>query len=107
MTKTLLLIIIYISYIHLDGARTLNNSELGLGSQQYSKSGKNYFVAHKFLKNPISVNKNQIIGFLGNNASNGGWMSHAHVNFYARIKKSTNTKLFYQKTQEATYQIVD
>ncbi|BAW18340.1 hypothetical protein MBVG596_0678 [Mycoplasmopsis bovigenitalium] len=91
---------VYIGYIHLDGAKTLNNSELGLSSQQYSKSGKNYFVVPQASpKNPISVNKNQIIGFLGNNASNGGWMSHAHVNFYARIKKSTTENYFTKDTR--------
>nr|WP_307918781.1 hypothetical protein [Mycoplasmopsis bovis] len=31
---------------------------------------------------PTEVKKGQIIGFLGTQDTNGGWMAHAHVNLY-------------------------
>ncbi|EIN15441.1 Hypothetical protein, predicted lipoprotein [Mycoplasmopsis agalactiae 14628] len=75
---------IYMSFLHLDAGKTLNNSALGWQAETVSLgSDRTIKVAPTVsAKTPTEVKKGQIIGFLGTPDTNGGWMAHAHVNLY-------------------------
>ncbi|WFQ92412.1 MSC_0775 family lipoprotein [Mycoplasma feriruminatoris] len=75
---------IYVSFLHLDAQRTLNNKNLKWSSETVELGSSRTIKVVKSVtpKTPQQVKKGEIIGYLGNNASNGGWMSHAHVNLY-------------------------
>lgn len=77
---------IYMSFLHLDAARTLNNDEFGWASETAKLSGDRVIkvVRNVTPEKPQAVKKDTIIGYLGDNESNGGWMSHAHINLYTR-----------------------
>ncbi|UWD35176.1 lipoprotein [Mycoplasma cottewii] len=92
---------IYMSFLHLDAAKTLNNERFGLATESANLSGGRVIKVAKGVtpKNPVTVTKNTIIGYLGDNASNGGWMSHAHVNLYTRRENYLSENYFSTKTQ--------
>lgn len=75
---------IYMSFLHLDAGKTLNNTALGWQSETVKLgSSRTIKVAPTVsAKTPTEVKKGQIIGFLGTPDTNGGWMAHAHVNLY-------------------------
>lgn len=75
---------IYMSFLHLDAGKTLNNTALGWQSETVTL-GKDRTIKVAptvSAKTPTEVKKGQIIGFLGTPDTNGGWMAHAHVNLY-------------------------
>lgn len=75
---------IYMSFLHLDAGKTLNNTSLGWQSETVTLGkDRTIKVAPTVSVNtPTEVKKGQIIGFLGTQDTNGGWMAHAHVNLY-------------------------
>ncbi|KKW61207.1 MSC_0775 family lipoprotein [Mycoplasma capricolum] len=87
---------IFMSFLHLDASRTLNNPKLGWQAKtvelgHISRSGtilnrgnkRTIQVVPTLTPNsPTKVKKGEIIGYLGSESTNGGWMSHAHVNLY-------------------------
>nr|WP_307916709.1 hypothetical protein [Mycoplasmopsis bovis] len=76
---------IYMSFLHLDAGKTLNNTSLGWQSETVTLGDKNRTIKVAptvSADTPTEVKKGQIIGFLGTQDTNGGWMAHAHVNLY-------------------------
>ncbi|ADK69363.1 hypothetical protein V2P57_04000 [Mycoplasma mycoides subsp. mycoides] len=87
---------IFMSFLHLDASRTLNNPKLGWQAktvelEHISRNGRILNRGNKRTiqvvptltpNNPTKVKKGEIIGYLGSESTNGGWMSHAHVNLY-------------------------
>nr|WP_307919768.1 hypothetical protein [Mycoplasmopsis bovis] len=76
---------IYMSFLHLDAGKTLNNTSLGWQSETVTLGDNNRTIKVAptvSADTPTEVKKGQIIGFLGTQDTNGGWMAHAHVNLY-------------------------
>ncbi|MCE6056485.1 hypothetical protein J7889_02675 [Mycoplasmopsis agalactiae] len=75
---------IYMSFLHLDAGKTLNNTALGWQSETVKLGNDRTIKVAPTVsaKTPTVVKKGQIIGFLGTPDTNGGWMAHAHVNLY-------------------------
>ncbi|WP_429997366.1 MSC_0775 family lipoprotein [Mycoplasmopsis bovis] len=74
---------IYMSFLHLDAGKTLNNTSLGWQSETVTLGKRTIKVVPTVSADtPTEVKKGQIIGFLGTQDTNGGWMAHAHVNLY-------------------------
>lgn len=74
---------IYMSFLHLDAGKTLNNTSLGWQSETVTLDKRTIKVVPTVSADtPTEVKKGQIIGFLGTQDTNGGWMAHAHVNLY-------------------------
>ncbi|CBH40752.1 MSC_0775 family lipoprotein [Mycoplasmopsis agalactiae] len=75
---------IYMSFLHLDAGKTLNNTALGWQSETVKLGNDRTIKVAPTVsaKTPTEVKKGQIIGFLGTPDTNGGWMAHAHVNLY-------------------------
>ncbi|PZW01455.1 hypothetical protein BCF89_10279 [Metamycoplasma auris] len=94
---------IYMSFLHLDAQKTLNNEIIGITSKQDNTSGKRVITVAEGVtpKNPKSVKKGQIIGYLGTEATNGGWMSHAHVNLYSNRSKYLSPNYFLTSQRQA------
>lgn len=92
---------IYISFLHLDAATTLNNRNLGWNAQTIELGRQRVIKVVNSITptNPFEVKKNTVIGFLGDNSSNGGWMSHAHINLYTRRENYLSQNYFSTKTQ--------
>nr|WP_265492835.1 lipoprotein [Mycoplasma mycoides] len=91
---------IYISFLHLDAQRTLNNDKLGWVAET-AKLGENRtvkVVKSVTPKTPKKVSKGTVIGYLGDHSSNGGWMSHAHVNLYTNRSSYLSENYFSSKT---------
>ncbi|AME14039.1 prolipoprotein [Mycoplasma mycoides subsp. mycoides] len=93
---------IYISFLHLDASRTLNNQKLGWSAEKVVLNNNRTIQVVKSLtpEKPQKVAKNTIIGYLGNNASNGGWMSHAHVNLYTNRPSYLSENYFSTKSNQ-------
>ncbi|QQY78055.1 lipoprotein [Mycoplasma mycoides subsp. capri] len=94
---------IYISFLHLDAQRTLNNDKLGWVAET-AKLGENRtvkVVKSVTPKTPKKVSKGTVIGYLGDHSSNGGWMSHAHVNLYTNRSSYLSENYFSSKTTRA------
>ncbi|MCE6061751.1 hypothetical protein J8A71_02465 [Mycoplasmopsis agalactiae] len=75
---------IYMSFLHLDAGKTLNNTSLGWQSETVTLGKDRTIKVAPTVSadTPTEVKKGQIIGFLGTQDTNGGWMAHAHVNLY-------------------------
>ncbi|WFQ90760.1 prolipoprotein [Mycoplasma feriruminatoris] len=87
---------IFMSFLHLDAPRTLNNPKLGWQAKtvelgHINRQGKAIHqdkkrtiqvVPNVTPQTPTKVKKGEVIGYLGSESTNGGWMSHAHVNLY-------------------------
>ncbi|WP_331706633.1 MSC_0775 family lipoprotein [Mycoplasmopsis agalactiae] len=75
---------IYMSFLHLDAGKTLNNTALGWQSETVTLGKDRTIKVAPTVSadTPTEVKKGQIIGFLGTQDTNGGWMAHAHVNLY-------------------------
>lgn len=94
---------IYISFLHLDAQRTLNNDKLGWVAET-AKLGEDRtvkVVKSVTPKSPKKVSKGTVIGYLGDHSSNGGWMSHAHVNLYTNRPSYLSENYFSFKTTRA------
>ncbi|UZK64469.1 lipoprotein [Mycoplasma mycoides subsp. capri] len=94
---------IYISFLHLDAQRTLNNDKLGWVAET-AKLGEDRtvkVVKSVTPKSPKKVSKGTVIGYLGDHSSNGGWMSHAHVNLYTNRPSYLSENYFSSKTTRA------
>ncbi|WFQ89945.1 MSC_0775 family lipoprotein [Mycoplasma feriruminatoris] len=91
---------IYVSFLHLDAQRTLNNATLGWSAETAQLGDKRTVKVVKSVtpQNPKKVSKGTVIGYLGNNASNGGWMSHAHINLYTNRPSYLSENYFSSKT---------
>ncbi|WFQ93283.1 lipoprotein [Mycoplasma feriruminatoris] len=91
---------IYVSFLHLDAQRTLNNASLGWSAETAQLGDKRTVKVVKSVtpQNPKKVSKGTVIGYLGNNASNGGWMSHAHINLYTNRPSYLSENYFSSKT---------
>lgn len=91
---------IYVSFLHLDAQRTLENKTLNWSVQNVNLTTNRIIKAVTSVtpSTPTHVKKGTIIGYLGNNASNGGWMSHAHVNFYTNRPSYLSANYFSTKT---------
>ncbi|ENY68722.1 Hypothetical protein, predicted lipoprotein [Metamycoplasma auris 15026] len=87
---------IYMSFLHLDAQKTLNNPIIGISSKKaIIGTNRDVTVADGITpKKPKVVKKGQIIGYLGTEATNGGWMSHAHVNLYSNRKNYLSPNYF-------------
>ncbi|UKS53852.1 MSC_0775 family lipoprotein [Mycoplasma feriruminatoris] len=94
---------IYVSFLHLDAQRTLNNATLGWSAETAQLGDKRTVKVVKSVtpQNPKKVSKGTVIGYLGNNASNGGWMSHAHINLYTNRPSYLSENYFSSKTTRA------
>lgn len=93
---------IYMSFLHLDAQRTLNNNTFGWSTEtiQLGESRTIKVVKSVTPKTPKNVKKGEIIGYLGDNSSNGGWMSHAHINLYTNRNNYLTENYFNTKTSE-------
>ncbi|WFQ92411.1 MSC_0775 family lipoprotein [Mycoplasma feriruminatoris] len=93
---------IYMSFLHLDAQRTLNNQNLGWSSEtvELGSSRTIQVVRSVTPDSPQKVSKNTVIGYLGNNASNGGWMSHAHINLYTNRPSYLSENYFSTKASQ-------
>ncbi|QVK06644.1 MSC_0775 family lipoprotein [Mycoplasma mycoides] len=93
---------IYMSFLHLDASRTLNNQKLGWSAEKVVLNNNRTIQVVKNItpEKPQKVAKNTIIGYLGNNASNGGWMSHAHVNLYTNRPSYLSENYFSTKANQ-------
>nr|VZR97187.1 hypothetical protein MF5295_00185 [Mycoplasma feriruminatoris] len=91
---------IYVSFLHLDAQRTLNNASLGWSAETAQLGDKRTVKVVKSVtpQNPKKFSKGTVIGYLGNNASNGGWMSHAHINLYTNRPSYLSENYFSSKT---------
>ncbi|WFQ94940.1 MSC_0775 family lipoprotein [Mycoplasma feriruminatoris] len=94
---------IYVSFLHLDAQRTLNNKNLEWSAETAQLGDKRTVKVVKSVtpQNPKKVSKGTVIGYLGNNASNGGWMSHAHINLYTNRPSYLSENYFSSKTTRA------
>nr|VZR99665.1 hypothetical protein MF5582_00197 [Mycoplasma feriruminatoris] len=94
---------IYVSFLHLDAQRTLNNASLGWSAETAQLGDKRTVKVVKSVtpQNPKKFSKGTVIGYLGNNASNGGWMSHAHINLYTNRPSYLSENYFSSKTTRA------
>ncbi|QVK06643.1 MSC_0775 family lipoprotein [Mycoplasma mycoides] len=94
---------IYISFLHLDAQRTLNNDKLGWVAEtaKLKKDRTVKVVKSVTPSTPKKVSKGTVIGYLGDHSSNGGWMSHAHVNLYTNRPSYLSENYFSSKTTRA------
>ncbi|WP_434330479.1 MSC_0775 family lipoprotein [Mycoplasma mycoides] len=94
---------IYISFLHLDAQRTLNNDKLGWVAETAKlKKDKTVKVVKSVTPStPKKVSKGTVIGYLGDHSSNGGWMSHAHINLYTNRPNYLSENYFSSKTIRA------
>ncbi|QVK09516.1 MSC_0775 family lipoprotein [Mycoplasma mycoides] len=94
---------IYISFLHLDAQRTLNNDKLGWVAEtaKLGESRTVKVVKSVTPKTPKKVSKGTVIGYLGDHSSNGGWMSHAHINLYTNRPNYLSENYFSSKTTRA------
>ncbi|KKW61204.1 MSC_0775 family lipoprotein [Mycoplasma capricolum] len=91
---------IYVSFLHLDAQRTLNNKNFNWSTETFElgSSRTMHVVKSVTPKTPKEVKKGTIIGYLGDNSSNGGWMSHAHVNLFTNRENYLSENYFSSKT---------
>ncbi|EXU60639.1 MSC_0775 family lipoprotein [Mycoplasma mycoides] len=94
---------IFISFLHLDAQKTLNNDKLGWSAEttELGKQRTIKVVKEVTPKNPKKVSKGTIIGYLGDHSSNGGWMSHAHINLYTNRPSYLSENYFSSKTTKS------
>ncbi|QVJ95319.1 MSC_0775 family lipoprotein [Mycoplasma mycoides] len=94
---------IYISFLHLDAQRTLNNDKLGWVAETAKLGNERTIKVVKSVtpKSPKKVSKGTVIGYLGDHSSNGGWMSHAHINLYTNRPNYLSENYFSSKTTRA------
>ncbi|PTD31613.1 MSC_0775 family lipoprotein [Mycoplasma leachii] len=94
---------IYISFLHLDAQRTLNNDKLGWTAETATLGDKRTVKVVKSVTSstPKKVSKGTVIGYLGDHSSNGGWMSHAHINLYTNRPNYLSENYFSSKTTRA------
>ncbi|CBW54452.1 Conserved hypothetical protein, predicted lipoprotein, DUF285 family [Mycoplasma mycoides subsp. capri LC str. 95010] len=94
---------IYISFLHLDAQRTLNNDKLGWVAEtaKLKKDRTVKVVKSVTPSTPRKVSKGTVIGYLGDHSSNGGWMSHAHVNLYTNRPNYLSENYFSSRTTRA------
>ncbi|SYV90812.1 Uncharacterised protein, partial [Metamycoplasma alkalescens] len=66
---------IYLSFLHLDAQKTLNNPIIDLKSTVGKMVDKRAINVAEGItpQSPKEIKKGTIIGYLGNEASNGGW----------------------------------
>ncbi|MDP4040350.1 MSC_0775 family lipoprotein [Mycoplasma mycoides] len=94
---------IYISFLHLDAQKTLNNDKLEWSAETVNLGEKRTVKVVKSVtsKTPKKVSKGTVIGYLGDHSSNGGWMSHAHINLYTNRPNYLSENYFSSKTTRA------
>ncbi|QVK05837.1 MSC_0775 family lipoprotein [Mycoplasma mycoides] len=94
---------IYISFLHLDAQRTLNNDKLGWTAETATLGDKRTVKVVKSVTSstPKKVSKGTVIGYLGDHSSNGGWMSHTHINLYTNRPNYLSENYFSSKTTRA------
>lgn len=87
---------IYLSFLHLDAQKTLNNPIIDLKSTVGKMGDKRAINVAEGItpQSPKEIKKGTIIGYLGNEASNGGWMSHVHINLYSNRKQYLSPNYF-------------
>ncbi|VEU75102.1 Uncharacterised protein [Mycoplasmopsis maculosa] len=95
---------VYIGIIHLDFAKTLQIINL-IDSNRETYESEKTISKNITIKNPLKVNKGDLIAVVGNHANNGGWMSHAHISVWKDnlYKKDVNGYLYKSKDIEKRY----
>ncbi|WP_027334509.1 MSC_0775 family lipoprotein [Mycoplasma elephantis] len=92
---------ILMSFIHLDANLTLKNENYNwVITKELLGSERIINVCNATPDNPTKANKGDVIGYLGSVSTNGGWMSHVHVNLYSNRSEFLTPNFFYTKVKK-------